>query len=286
MKMRFGIILGLGLTFAACGDSIWDGDSSENYNTVANWEDNTLPNAADNTYMDGAGTGVTTLGGSLDRAVNSLHVRNGHTFNIDTTANLTSDFAIRIGEVISASLSTINLVSGELSAGSEFSMSSSVGAGTSVFNISGGSLTVASLLVGSSAVATFAVDGDAGSVSALGDVAAYANAIFSFALGGTGISSIDSTGALLISDGASLVIDGSGYTGGEADFTLFSFASHSGSFASGDITVTGLGVEGTDWTLTQGADSIALNVIPEPATLGLITCFGLGMLIVRRAFMI
>jgi hypothetical protein len=236
--------------------------------------------------MDGAGTGVTTLEGTLNRGVNSLHIRDGHTFNIDTTASLTSDFAIRIGEVNSAALSTINLLSGDLTAGFEFSMSSSVGAGTSAFTISGGSLTVASLLVGSSAVATFTVDGDSGSVSALGDVTAYANANFNFALGETGISSIDSTGALLVSGGASLVIDGLGYTGGEADFTLFSYASHSGSFASGDITVTGLGVEGTDWTLTQGADSIALNVIPEPATLGLITCFGLGMLIVRRAFMI
>ena len=89
---------------------------------------------------------------------------------------------------------------------------------------------------------------------------------------------------------ATLVVDGSSYTGGNASFDLVTTDDRLlGGFDAGDITVIGFGVEGVDYTLTQDVSStfgtqgtVTLNVIPEPATLGLIAAFGGGILFVRR----
>lgn len=92
--------------------------------------------------------------------------------------------------------------------------------------------------------------------------------------------------------GSDLVVNGSSYTGGNASFDLVTTGDRLlGGFDN--INVTGFGVEGVDYTLTQDVSStpgtqgtVTLNVIPEPATLGLLAAFGGSILFIRRRFLI
>lgn len=97
-----------------------------------------------------------------------------------------------------------------------------------------------------------------------------------FVLNATGISSIDIDSWHNLNV-LGLVVDGSAYTGGAADFDLVT-----GNAVSlfSDITVTGLGAEGVGYTITQTMNSgVVLNIIPEPATMALLS---LGGLFLRR----
>jgi hypothetical protein len=285
MKKILGIVLGLGFALAANALNItWDGDTSEDFGTAANWSNNSVPGEADNIWMQAGGTGITTI--SDAQRVNSLHVRDGHTFNIEmgTADTLVSDFAFRIGEDSTIGGSTVSMTSGTVTVGSVFSMSSDATASecqTSSFTISGGSLTADTLTVGTGAAATFAIDGSDATVSFTGAMLAGANSTFEFTLGAAGIDAIDSTGVLTVISGANLVVDGAAYTGGNGtSVTLFDAASMTGTFA---YSVVGMGVEGTDWTITQGTNGdVVLNVIPEPATIGMLGLGALITLLIRR----
>jgi hypothetical protein len=119
-----------------------------------------------------------------------------------------------------------------------------------------------------------------------------ANGTFDFVFDTAGVSTI--TGDLGFSwfsiTGASVSVDGSGYTGGAASFTLFDGNASGNTPPSGNFTIAGLGAEGVGWTLdiTNSAagganDTIILNVIPEPGTYALLGgLLALSHVMVRR----
>lgn len=116
---------------------------------------------------------------------------------------------------------------------------------------------------------------------------------FEFIFDADGVSTLASDSWVDFS-GASLIVDGSSYTGGNTSFDLVTTGDRLlGGFDAGNITVTGFGVEGVEYTLTQDVSStpgtqgtITLTVIPEPGTLGLIASFGSSLLVIRRFFLI
>jgi hypothetical protein len=162
--------------------------------------------------------------------------------------------------------------------------------GAATYAISGGSFgTAGELDIGSAGV--LSVIGSSATVSVgngAGDnLVLTSGAGLSFTLDGAGVSTLTVVDGLTVDAVSLLTVDGTGYTGGFGNITLVNAASMTGSFASGNYTVTGLGDEGTDWSLTQGTNGdVVLNVIPEPATLGLIASFGGGILFIRRRFQI
>jgi hypothetical protein len=90
---------------------------------------------------------------------------------------------------------------------------------------------------------------------------------------------------------AQLNVDLSNYQGGEGVFTLVDAAYLNvnvggGIFGAGDITVTGLDAA-LDWSIAQDTSTgtVVLNVIPEPATIGLLAFAGSGVLFLRRLMM-
>ncbi|VGO12507.1 hypothetical protein PDESU_01060 [Pontiella desulfatans] len=129
----------------------------------------------------------------------------------------------------------------------------------------------------------------------LGDAATISLARLGSAGGGTANFIFDDTGVSTVNvsawmtlDDLDLIVDGSAYTGSETSFVLLDAVNNTASLKS--YTVTGFGTEGVDWELVQTLGSgnsadVVLNIIPEPATLGLIAAFGGGMLFIRRRFM-
>jgi hypothetical protein len=101
------------------------------------------------------------------------------------------------------------------------------------------------------------------------------NGTHKFVLDEAGVGSMEcrSWGKL---GGCTFEIDGSAYTGGPADIVLFSSAYHAtANTPLGAYTVTGLGVETNDWTITEVNDSalgrtITLSIL-GPAPIGPIT---------------
>jgi hypothetical protein len=228
--------------------------------------------------MSGAGTGITTLAG-VDRDVSSLHVRDGHTFNINLTNNtVTVANAFRIGETSTTNNSSAYLYSGNVSVGTVFSMSSETDSATSFFTATNGSLSAATMKIGTIAEATFTIDGDEADIDVSGALTAGANSIFQFLFDETGVSTIDA-GSLTIDNSATLFIDGTDYSGGNASFTLFD-ATITDSFSN--VTVNGFGTLDIDYTLTQTDSAITLNVIPEPATFGLMGLGSVALFVARR----
>ena len=277
---------------------IWDGSTDNDFSTASNW--NTFPVGIHSAIMEGdAGDSLTVLSGGNTHSMNAINVRGGHTFTIDNaTGTLTGTGNLNLGRGVEADGSTINQLAGTVILGG-LDMSGNVIAGTSSYTLSGGSLTIGSVdtfdvggdgltgnVGGGSDVSTFAIVGDSATVSVTSNVLARASSVFSFTLGATGIDAIDTTGTLTISSGADLTIIGSSYTGGAGDITLFEASMMTGSFALGDITVTGLGTEGVDWSLTQNAGSsgdIVLTIIPEPGAFALLGgLFALASVMIRR----
>ncbi|NDV62072.1 hypothetical protein G0Q06_06405 [Puniceicoccales bacterium CK1056] len=89
----------------------------------------------------------------------------------------------------------------------------------------------------------------------------------------SGVSPIYSDGFLNLSH-ATLVIDGSSYTGGPATFDLF--VSPNVASVSSNVTVTGFGVEGIDYTLTQDTvtNVVQISVTDYPGARATIAALG------------
>ncbi|MGJ8650255.1 MAG: hypothetical protein ACSHX4_07840 [Opitutaceae bacterium] len=281
----------------------WDGGvggTGTDYNVAANWSGDLVPVASgsDIAIMEGDGTGETVLSGGNDNDARALNVRGGHVFTINNAGGtLTVSQNVNVGRGLAGNGNEINHSAGAFNIGG-LDMGGNTTGGTSSYNLSGtASLSIAGgsgrdFDIGGDVAAgdfatTFAITGDSATVTVTGaPIVLRSSAIMSFTLGATGIDAIDTTGTLTISSGADLTIIGSSYTGGAGDITLFEAASMSGSFASGDITVTGLGTEGVDWSLSQdalGSGDIVLTIIPEPGAFALLGgLFALASVMIRR----
>ena len=85
------------------------------------------------------------------------------------------------------------------------------------------------------------------------------------------------------------VVDFDGYTGGAQTFDLIDWKDGSADGLTEEIFATanfsflnGTGYEGSTFNWNDTTNTVQLNVIPEPATIGLIGAFGGMMLFVRR----
>ena len=83
---------------------------------------------------------------------------------------------------------------------------------------------------------------------------------FNFVFDSDGVSTVEND-AFLSLTAANLLVDGSAYTGGIGSFDLFTSANLVG--VSTNVTVTGFGVDGVDFTLVQSedTDNVTLNVL-------------------------
>jgi hypothetical protein len=114
------------------------------------------------------------------------------------------------------------------------------------------------------------------------------NGALSYILATDGVSRLNGdrgASTFTIGTGSLLAIDASSYTGGEGLIELGTFDSISGTFAAGNIGITGLaeGLSGDITYATNGAlTSMYLNVIPEPTTIGLVAMFPIAALFIRR----
>lgn len=263
----------------------WLGTTDNDFSTASNW--NTFPTGIHSPRMQGddGGDNLTVLSGANTHSMNAINVRGGHVFIIDNAGGtLTGTGNFNFARGLVGDGSAVNHLDGAVVLGG-LDMSGNATGGDSIYTISGGSLAIGSFdtfdvggdgltgnLGGGSDTAIFAIEGDSATVSVTSDVLARASSVFSFELGATGIDAIDTTGNLTISDGAQLSIIGSSYTAGAGDITLFEAATMAGSFDASDITVTGLGAEGINWSLSQDAGSsgdIVLTIIPEPGAFAL-----------------
>jgi hypothetical protein len=114
-------------------------------------------------------------------------------------------------------------------------------------------------------------------------------ASFTFELGADGVSTIEGVGGYASLAGASLLIDGTDYVHGGGTFTnlLFNPANLASIFNVEDVTIANF-ADGLTVNFfqdqTNGADWVGIEIIPEPAVLGLVAIFGGGILVSRRIF--
>ncbi|MGB6221279.1 hypothetical protein [Haloferula sp.] len=101
----------------------------------------------------------------------------------------------------------------------------------------------------------------------LGNLTMLTTGILSFTFDETGVGAVTVAATFTVDAAASVLeIDGSLYGGGIGSFTLVDSAFMDGSFDPANYTVTGLGVENVDWSLTQETDGdLVLNVLTEEA---------------------
>jgi hypothetical protein len=167
-----------------------------------------------------------------------------------------------------ASNGTVNLSGGTLTLTNVFQVASNTAtAAEGNLNLSGGTLNWGTgLTVGLSGTGNLSVTGDSGSYSGA-VLNAAGGSTFTFVLGADGVSSLNGTGNLTISAGASIVVDASAYTG-TTPFTLISWGgTRSGSFDN--VTITGIsGSLVYDDTLKN------LYVIPEPSQTAAVLSLG------------
>lgn len=101
-----------------------------------------------------------------------------------------------------------------------------------------------------------------------------------------GVSTVTSSSYQSFGD-ATLTIDLSSYEGGEGEFVLFESANLVTEFAEGAIDLSllvGTEYEGSYITQSSDLDTVVLNVVPEPATLGLLGLGAGALMIMRRKY--
>ncbi|MDQ8207543.1 hypothetical protein QEH52_08485 [Coraliomargarita sp. SDUM461003] len=219
----------------------------------------------------GVGELIATNNGAGNNAT-AIQLRNGYTLTIEDGAIVNLSSGINISQGVNGNGANLTMeVGSTLNVGSGLSMSGNATGGTSFITMEGGVLDVGGNFgAGSQYAASFTIEGDDATIDVGGNVNAYENSVFNFNLGTGGVSSIDAEGTMTITSGASLVVDGSAYSG-SSSITLFQFATDSltGIFDVADITLTEL----DGYSLVYGADSIYL-AIPEPSSF----VFGAGIL--------
>jgi hypothetical protein len=208
------------------------------------------------TAIIGAGTSTQTLNGDL--------VINGGTLTLNKNDDVNpdnDDITINGSGTLTLQSGTLNSVGGAATEVTTFNADIAISGGT--VDLGGQNRFTGE----------FKVIGDAASIS-IGRFSVSPDFVFEFTPGGTNLSTIVASYIALGS--GSITVDGSNYGGGANDIILFD--SSNITVTTAVYNVTGLGVEGVDWTLTQDRDTdlVTLSIIPEPAAIGLL---GLGALV-------
>lgn len=247
------------------------------------------------------------------------------TLNVNAGKVITVNNVTRLGTATAGTIGTLNVTDGTFVAkgatiisansmvdinGGSFTVDNAAGSvgmnGAGLLKLQSG--TFSTTAVGDAITATFAnnfeISGGTvnignqslftGELKVVGDAAiisldylnnnAGANGDFVFEMGTSGVSMIDGTGSWMHLGSSTIEVDGSAYTGGTGTFTLFR-SSNLASMSTDIANVSGF-TGGLSGTIAQDGNDVVLTVIPEPATLGLITAFGGGLLFIRRMFQI
>jgi hypothetical protein len=260
------------------------------WTNATNWSSDTLPGSVSETTATASINNGYVV--TLDAAAPNINaLRLGNSNNNSATLNITggSLTVTNVTSIASTTNSTgsINLSGGTFNAGPSLTLGTSVGTlGSGSLNVSGGALAFGSAILGysgSTAINTFSVTGSAAS-SISGESMNLRNpSRLVFTLDGSGITTINLTSAISISDpSAALIVDVTGYSGLATTFTLLDASSFNAGTVFTNISVLGGNFSDLKQDATLG--TITIDVVPEPSTYALLvlTAAGLGLHVLRR----
>jgi hypothetical protein len=251
------------------------------WNTAANWSQGWVPGQRTGTEQDraivnaGRVANVNSAAPAPNLAYDITVGNNADGGTVNISANMSGINIIRIAGALSANGDMLQTAGTVSASGVAVGFATAAGG---LYKISGGALTVGSGDIQILNSGTLSLQGSTATISSSDLFTMTGAGKLEFVLGTTGVNAISVANAFTVDSANSLlVINGSGYTGGATNITLVNAATMTGSFASGKYIVTGLGLENTGWKLIQGTNGdVVLNVIPEPATIGML---GLGAII-------
>ena len=213
--------------------------------------------------------GVNTANGALQANGGDINLSSGSiTVNEDSAGGGTTN-------VTAAGSGKLNI-----SGGSFIVQGQTVASDTVQFNgevtISSGSFSVAAGQVITNGSAVFNIVGDEATSIEMNNLNLIGGrtATFNFTFDNDGVETVTNNGFMGLS-AVLLNVDGSLYVGGIASFDLFTSSNLASTIDDANISVTGLGVEGVDWELVQGAgtsNNVTLNIltVPEPSMAALL----------------
>jgi hypothetical protein len=238
---------------------------------VLNVSGGSLSTSALNVYSGGSANltgGTSTLGGAS--TIDGALTVNGGILTFDTDGD--NDMAVSGAGTLVLQSGTLNTTA--TAAGDLLTLNADVA-------ISGGAVDLnGQIAVGQE----FRVDGTGAASINLERISGTSDGTFKFVFAAEGVDTIQ-VDAWMTLGNASLDVDGTAYAGSETSFVLLDAVNNTANFAS--YNVTGFGTEGVDWEIVQTLGSgtsadVVLNIIPEPATIGMLGLGGLLTLFVRR----
>jgi hypothetical protein len=213
------------------------------WNTAANWSQGWVPGQRTGTEQDraivnaGRVANVNSAAPAPNLAYDITVGNNAAGATVNVSANMSSINIIRIAGALSANgdmLQTAGTVSAK-----GVAVGFATGAG-GLYKISGGALTVGSGDIQILNSGTLSLQGSMATISSSNLLTTGAGKL-EFVLCATGVNAISVANTFTVDSALSqLVIDGSAYTGENTNITLATFGSRIGSFAPGNITITGL----------------------------------------------
>lgn len=129
--------------------------------------------------------------------------------------------------------------------------------------VAGGTFSAQDLFVGAYGYGTIEMVGTRGSFTAKNLVLSNdTSSVVRFVAGPDGFSPVNVTGELAVTDGASVVVDLSGYTGSSNTFRLFNFASSSGDLESMPVTLLDAdGVSSKECALVKKGSALDFTIV-------------------------
>ena len=283
-------VSGTGAVTAAGDTTVNDGGTYEvSGGTVAASSNKIVVNTGGNFNVSGGAVTAQSSGTNSSSAALQL---SGGNITVSSGTLTVSEFSAGGGTTYATNgAGTLNVSGGTFKFDGATAASDTIFFSNDVINITGGTFDAAGGQVIFTNNTQVNIIGDSATITmdALNLATASRMATLNFVLGSSGASTINNNSFMGLSH-ATLLVDGSAYTGGIGAIDLLLSSNLSSGFASGNYTVTGLGDEGVHWELEQtlgsgtGNGDVRINVlsvVPEPGS-ALMALLGLGGLLVRR----
>lgn len=267
--------------------TLWTGATDSDFGTNSNW-DNSAPGQVDVDQL------ATINNGNTVNVTTDYTAPNAYRLRVQGNSTLNVSAAMEVNRLTSiASGSTINLLDG-----SAFTMpkvSSGNNASWTIdgtLEISGGTHAFNERLFGSGTIRVVGSDSET-HFNQIGGSLNYefvfdADGVSSLIGGGTGIGGSGAGPYWSALGSSTLDVDGSAFvlSGAPQTFTLMDTTTTAlSNFNTANVNITGLGVEGLNYTFQQyqdgGRNYIELTVLPEPSSAALLG-LGLSSLLLRR----